>query len=118
MNREEPLKRCLRCKYILDWLPEPRCPECGRLFDPRDPSTFLLRQWAFRYPLLFGFTLAMPIGCWITEAFWPRYSNWDLRKFAFATASAIWVARSRRAVASVSGTRALSGSPGTYSLVK
>jgi hypothetical protein len=33
-------KRCLTCGYILDGLPEPRCPECGRGFDPRDPSTF------------------------------------------------------------------------------
>lgn len=25
-------------------LPEPRCPECGRAFDPDDPSTFLTAQ--------------------------------------------------------------------------
>jgi hypothetical protein len=33
-------KRCLGCGYILDGLPEPRCPECGRGFDPDDPETF------------------------------------------------------------------------------
>lgn len=33
-------KRCLGCGYILDHLPEPRCPECGRGFDPDDPATY------------------------------------------------------------------------------
>jgi hypothetical protein len=39
MPAPEP-KRCLACGYILDHLPEPRCPECGRPFDPGDPTTF------------------------------------------------------------------------------
>ncbi len=33
-------KRCLGCGYILDGLPEPRCPECGRGFDPADPHSY------------------------------------------------------------------------------
>ncbi|MEW6251117.1 MAG: hypothetical protein AB1716_10755 [Planctomycetota bacterium] len=33
-------KRCLGCGYILDGLPEPRCPECGRWFDPGNPDTY------------------------------------------------------------------------------
>ncbi len=33
-------KRCLGCGYILDGLPEPRCPECGRGFDPEDSATY------------------------------------------------------------------------------
>ncbi len=33
-------KRCLGCGYILDHLPEPRCPECGRGFDPQDARTY------------------------------------------------------------------------------
>ena len=28
------------CGYVLDGLPQHRCPECGLLFDPCDPSTF------------------------------------------------------------------------------
>lgn len=38
--------RCRNCRYILDrlpvpqTLPEPRCPECGRAFDPNDPVTY------------------------------------------------------------------------------
>jgi hypothetical protein len=43
--------RCLSCKYDLSQLTsggEHRCPECGRAFDPDDPSTFdskRLRNW-------------------------------------------------------------------------
>jgi hypothetical protein len=33
-------KRCLTCGYILDHLPEPRCPECGRGFDPNAARTY------------------------------------------------------------------------------
>jgi hypothetical protein len=36
--------RCLNCKYDLRNLPEHRCPECGREFDPNDSTTFTLRH--------------------------------------------------------------------------
>jgi len=32
--------KCLNCGYALRGLQEPRCPECGREFDPTDPNTF------------------------------------------------------------------------------
>jgi hypothetical protein len=32
---------CRRCKYQLDHLKHTTCPECGRGFDPDDPSSFL-----------------------------------------------------------------------------
>jgi hypothetical protein len=32
--------RCKGCQYSLANLTEPRCPECGRAFDPNEPSTF------------------------------------------------------------------------------
>src|SRR5436190_23642408 len=32
--------RCLQCDYLLRGLTEPRCPECGREFDPADPKTY------------------------------------------------------------------------------
>jgi hypothetical protein len=41
MDRLEP-KRCLGCGYILEGLPENRCPECARAFDPDDPKTYYL----------------------------------------------------------------------------
>lgn len=31
---------CLTCRYPLTDLKENRCPECGRAFDPNNPSTF------------------------------------------------------------------------------
>jgi hypothetical protein len=37
---QPPMKYCLGCSYVLDGLPECRCPECGRPFDPNDPRTF------------------------------------------------------------------------------
>src|ERR1051326_123797 len=35
---------CLGCGYVLDNLPEPRCPECGRAFDPQSPATFAMNR--------------------------------------------------------------------------
>jgi hypothetical protein len=32
--------RCLNCGYDLHGLPESRCPECGRAFDPNNAGTF------------------------------------------------------------------------------
>ncbi len=33
-------KLCLGCEYVLDGLPEQRCPECGRTFDLARPETY------------------------------------------------------------------------------
>lgn len=35
---------CLTCGYALHGLVEPRCPECGRGFDPAQPSTYAQRK--------------------------------------------------------------------------
>lgn len=63
MPAPEP-KRCLGCGYILENLPEPRCPECGRKFDPADASTFVTQLKSGRKYLLvavIGFLLvALP----------------------------------------------------------
>jgi predicted amidophosphoribosyltransferase len=40
------LVRCLSCKYDLKNLTEHRCPECGREFDPNDPTTYFTRTRA------------------------------------------------------------------------
>lgn len=37
------LRYCRLCGYILEGLPEHRCPECGRPFDPTDPHTYARR---------------------------------------------------------------------------
>ncbi len=36
----KPTKYCLRCGYDLAHLDTSACPECGRTFDPSEPSTF------------------------------------------------------------------------------
>jgi hypothetical protein len=58
-------KRCLGCGYILDGLPEPRCPECGRGFDPLDSSTFRIGRrtaWVWLAPAVLGVAvMAMPL---------------------------------------------------------
>ncbi len=44
MIREHPTAmRCKACGYDLRSLPEHRCPECGRRFDPDNPRTFLTK---------------------------------------------------------------------------
>ena len=35
---------CRDCKYPIRGLERSRCPECGRPFQPSDPSTFLARR--------------------------------------------------------------------------
>ena len=43
-----PAIYCLDCGYLLHGLREPRCPECGRTFDPRDPETFARSSRRFK----------------------------------------------------------------------
>jgi len=35
--------RCLSCGYLLRGLPSPVCPECGRAFNPSDPTSYDVR---------------------------------------------------------------------------
>ncbi|MFO0837050.1 MAG: hypothetical protein U1D55_00865 [Phycisphaerae bacterium] len=62
---------CKGCGYILDGLPEERCPECGRAFSRRDPRTYLHTRrvrWSHRvvravkWGALTALTLT-PISC-------------------------------------------------------
>ncbi len=39
-----PPPTCLDCNYALTGVATPRCPECGREFDPADPATFGPRE--------------------------------------------------------------------------
>src|SRR5690242_19490405 len=54
------ISRCLGCDYPLRGLTEPRCPECGRAFDPRDITSVNVGR-----PLgAFGRLLVSPPGRW------------------------------------------------------
>jgi hypothetical protein len=54
----KPRGRCWTCGYRLDAIPSRRCPECGRQFDPDDPTTMnmigpvnRLTRWMLTHPL-------------------------------------------------------------------
>ena len=38
-----PTMYCRRCEYVLDGLTDPRCPECGRVFDPAQRRSYRSR---------------------------------------------------------------------------
>jgi hypothetical protein len=58
--------RCLDCGYVLKGLPENRCPECGRVFDPENPQTFVAKLRC-GVPCLFGVIAAIS-GLVVTTA--------------------------------------------------
>jgi len=69
--------RCLHCNYVLRDLPVPRCPECGREFDPSDVRTINLgreitpaARWA-----LGPASAVMSVGMFIIAA----VAVWSLR---------------------------------------
>ncbi len=61
--------RCLDCHYNLSKLPEHRCPECGREFDPKNRRTFFshadLETWKgdrnFWYAVLVVLLCLLPL---------------------------------------------------------
>lgn len=69
-----PLGLCLDCGYALVGLPTPRCPECGRAFDPLDPATMNmgrelseLAKWVLgpvRWPVSYATWGAMLVALW------------------------------------------------------
>ncbi len=57
---------CLGCEYDLHGLKEPRCPECGRRFDPRDSDTFAresarIRSRRWLRPVLIWMCALVPV---------------------------------------------------------
>ncbi|MEY4005934.1 MAG: hypothetical protein RLZZ221_2030 [Verrucomicrobiota bacterium] len=51
---------CLNCDYDLTGVLTGRCPECGREFDPEDPSTFETRRRSSQ--AIRGIALAIGVG--------------------------------------------------------
>lgn len=67
------LPRCLTCNYALHGLAEPRCPECGRAFDPDDPDTFMIAgQRSTRHCY---FWLVLSIAAWVSLLVVDRFHN-------------------------------------------
>ena len=103
---------CLGCGYPLRGLSDPRCPECGRAFDPTDPysvDSLAYAQRRLRRALHWA-----PLAVWIAtlgtmlvvEAYaYNRYEFYDWLPFPLATCLIVailtaWIARglARRAL--------------------
>jgi hypothetical protein len=59
--------RCRGCDYQLRELLLPRCPECGREFDPNDPLTFRSRRTG-RVKLRRAVVAIAPMAAWVIVA--------------------------------------------------
>lgn len=65
---DEPTMYCRECSYVLDALPENRCPECGKSFDPQNPGTF---RRAAVVPRRLTIIIAMYVTAWLLcYGFW------------------------------------------------
>jgi hypothetical protein len=71
-------KRCLGCGYILDHLPEPRCPECGRGFDPKDDTTYFVGLRSGRSLLIWAILGAAVIAALLASSLVQRLSRQDV----------------------------------------
>src|SRR5688572_8901282 len=86
-----PIGLCLDCGYALHGLPTPRCPECGREFDPLDPTTMNmgrelseLAKWVLgpvRWPVSLMSWAAIAIALWYAR----------LPGGQIANSSSIWI---------------------------
>jgi hypothetical protein len=73
--------RCRTCGYDLHELRDPRCPECGRGFDPADPRTFLSRPFPARRRLVQALLALLllslpPFFAWLVDNGFASESSW------------------------------------------
>lgn len=60
--------RCLSCQYDLRHQPpqtENRCPECGRVFDPRNPRTYHTGPPRLKPLAIIGLIIALLSLFWV-----------------------------------------------------
>jgi hypothetical protein len=81
---------CLNCGYDLRGLPENRCPECGRAFDPGNPATFAPAQRAVQQPWRVAGVLATiavvvltVVGFFAIAGNGPSFNSWLLAGWIF-----------------------------------
>jgi len=77
---------CRGCGYNVRQLPEPRCPECGRAFDPADPRTTLAKPklatwWRVRQIWLALFILLLIPTVYIGQYWW----GWHVEQGVFSS---------------------------------
>ena len=61
---------CRTCSYVLDGLPECRCPECGQGFDPARRDTYRTKPRRRRWPLVLGLTLILCVASAVGLYYW------------------------------------------------
>lgn len=58
--------RCLGCGYTINDIARQQCPECGRVFDARDPRTFEREPWGSQR--LHDAMARVMMMCWVCAA--------------------------------------------------
>ena len=96
-TRQTPMF-CRKCGYPLGGLSENRCPECGRLFDPAAPRTFLhhrrgwvVRRWVRRIGLgvaSAALLAAIGLGSLWGNIYWEYHADWQAEQKAIAALKA------------------------------
>ncbi len=90
-HAQAPMPYCRRCGYALAGLAEPRCPECGRAFDPDDPRTVARRadHWQrSRRNLRAGVLMALLAGTVLGFYAW-LYEGWRSERHAIAAVATL-----------------------------
>ena len=64
---------CLKCRYVLNHLDQPRCPECGRVFDPANPATYAKTPYRLRHWPVVVTWLTAVVPLWLLLSF---YVSW------------------------------------------
>lgn len=92
---------CLDCNYPLHGIPSGRCPECGREFDPFDPSTMNLGRplepwvvWVLgRMGLLVHLAVlaAAAITLWWARLPFSRVGGWCVATFVWLGLAGLWL---------------------------
>lgn len=97
-------RRCAKCRYCIQGLPGPCCPECGFAFDPNDDRHLLIpivnRMYSHQGRQVAAAAIAagmMAIVLLAKGADWRWHVGWSLALLAVLHALfAIWVVQARR----------------------
>ena len=91
--------RCKNCGYSLRGLYDPRCPECGALFDPDDPTTYTVRHARRlvdnRWIPLFSCCILGVVGCLLLRIpvqLLVLFPGWLWSDSLFRRHRAVWLA--------------------------
>ena len=85
----KPANRCIWCGYIVEHLPENRCPECGNAFDPDDPGSVIVAETRVG---LFGvlrlLVRGVPLSSYLSRIEWAGLTT-PVFPFAFVACASV-----------------------------